>query len=123
MRRALPALLLLALVSCRGEMGAPCEEDGECRRGLLCADYDPYLGAEGAQCTRWCESSKDCDEGDFCDAGACAKGCKSDADCPEGTLCNGDGEFAACGRVCESEQECVAAGNWSCPVVGELCAP
>ena len=104
-------------------MGAPCEDDSECQRGLRCYDYDPYLGAEGAQCTRWCESSKDCEDGDFCDAGACVKGCKGDDDCPEGTLCNDAGELAACGRVCENEDECVQAGNWTCPYPGELCVP
>ena len=120
-RVALTALVLLA-VGCRGDLGSPCTETNECRRGLTCWDANVFLqnaNPDLGQCSVACDQASDCPSDGTCVDGLCALKCSGEDDpvCDEGTTCAGQW----CVRTCHEQSDCGALSY--CPVPGGICEP
>lgn len=95
----------LCVLTCEDER---CVTDRSCDSAVDCPSVTPICNDDG-RCVQ-CETSKDCDDGETCEAGACHTPCKHDEECPLFYACSessGDCEYVGC----KSDRECVLAAN------------
>ena len=69
-----------------GDLGAYCDNDGDCRSGRCCENDD----CDGGMCTVPCGKKQACPAGLTCHAGNCHFGCDIDLDCADGQRCKDD---------------------------------
>lgn len=121
LRRLALAASLLALAGCRGQLGEPCEDPGECARGLSCWDADVFWTyiADGGQCSESCSEDSECGGEGICVDGLCARACNGEGDpvCGEGTTCLGQW----CVLSCAVDSDCRSDAH--CPTAGGVCEP
>ena len=145
-------LLILTLAGCgspgtRGDVGAPCGEDGDCLEDFVC--LQPFPGgycsmdcgqdscAPGSrcvdlndlmQCMKECAATTDCreDEGYVCNHGVCDLPCTNNDECLDFEKCGDDGvcvqrDDLEPGQECETDDHC-ASGFCLSEEHGSVCS-
>ncbi len=98
--------------NCRGEVDAPCDEDGDCGVvciALACADLSPALGP--------CDTSSDCQTGGECLDGVCrlaiAEPCLENAVCIDTCIRGFCAPMANPSQTCDESTDCTAGSCFS----------
>lgn len=110
-------LALVLLCGCKGELGAPCNDESDCKSGF-CSSTEPSVSN-----IRQCVDECPCEAGQSCYAGAfCVPQCTGDGDCPAGAGCDAGLCKPTCSEAadCSSAAECVGAGSSFCELKSAL---